>query len=221
MSRETNLDPEILATQLRKPEGELGEYVAGQMNLSNEGLNQLALNAIQPKKRMKILEIGMGNGKWVNQALALSETVEYTGLDFSPDMVKSALNKNQEAVVEGKAKFVVAEAARMPLDSDCYDVVFTLNTLYFWEKPLREISEIYRVLAPGGQFVMCIRSKETMQQLDFTKFGFQLYDADEAVDLMESASFEKIKAEVFPETRLAVNGAEVFTEAVVVTGIKP
>ena len=45
----------------------------------------------------------------------------------------------------------------MPYADQCFDKILTMHTIYFWEDVTTHFKEIFRVLAPGGRFVIGFR----------------------------------------------------------------
>src|SRR5690606_33437900 len=70
-----------------------------------------------------------------------------------------------------------------------FDKIFTVNTLYFWDAPERQLSEIRRVLRPSGIFCLAIASKAFMETMPFSTYGFRLYSAEEASQLLANNGF--------------------------------
>jgi protein-L-isoaspartate O-methyltransferase len=101
-----------IAAQLRKPEGEGATRVGEKMNDGNRFINLRAIRRLEVKPGDNILEIGMGNGFFVESVLSVAPTVRYTGCDYSPEMVQQATGLNQAAVASGQARFLTAEAGR-------------------------------------------------------------------------------------------------------------
>jgi SAM-dependent methyltransferase len=93
----------------------------------------------------KILDIGcgpLGSLEWADRA------ARRVGLDPLADKYK-ALGTDRQAM-----EYVNAEAEKMPFADGTFDVVSTFNSLDHVEDLARVISEIKRVLKPGGLFLL-------------------------------------------------------------------
>jgi ubiquinone/menaquinone biosynthesis C-methylase UbiE len=178
-----------IARQLRKPDGAFGHEIGIKMNESNLLMNKFAIETISPSKNDKILEIGMGNGFFVNDILSKDPSIQYTGVDFSDLMVKEAEKINSEPVSNKKAAFVQADAANMPFKDNSFNKIFTVNTLYFWDDPKSIFKEIVRVIQPDGKFFLVFRPKDSMEQMPFTQFGFNMYPVEDAEALLQENNF--------------------------------
>jgi ubiquinone/menaquinone biosynthesis C-methylase UbiE len=183
------MDLQLLAAQLRKPDGEIGKQIGEVMNNGNRLINEWTLDALDLHEGDSILEIGMGNGFFVKDILAIKPSLRYDGLDYSEIMVAEAVKINQSFIEEKKAKFTLGTADNIPFDDKSFQKIFTINTIYFWGNAEHELNEIKRVLQTGGKFVIAVRSKEAMQQMPFTEYGFVKYDQQELLDVLEKNGF--------------------------------
>jgi len=74
-------------------------------------------------------------------------------------------------------------------EDNSIDIIFTVNTLYFWKNPKEYLQEIFRVLKSKGQFVLGFIPKSTMEKIPFAKYGFELYDNENVQNLLEAVGF--------------------------------
>ncbi|HEX8334169.1 MAG TPA: class I SAM-dependent methyltransferase [Segetibacter sp.] len=184
------MDLQLLAAQLRKPEGETGKHIGELMNNGNRLINVWTIDALDLQEEDSVLEIGMGNGFFVKDILTSKRNVRYVGLDYSEVMTEEAKEMNVTFLKSGKAEFLLGTADLLPFADETFSKVFTINTIYFWGNASKELTEVKRVLRPGGKFVIAVRSKETMQQMPFTEFGFIKYDEQELVAVLEHNAFK-------------------------------
>jgi trans-aconitate 2-methyltransferase len=105
-----------------------------------EGL--LELLAAQPGE--KILDIGCGTAHLTAKIAASG--AEVTGVDRSPDMIRQA-REGYPAI-----HFEVADATKIPLEGP-FDAIFSNATLHWIKQPERVVTEVARLLRPGGRFV--------------------------------------------------------------------
>ena len=178
-----------IAAQFRKPEGEAGAEIAKYMNQGNHKINEYALEVLNLNHNDKILEIGMGNGFFVNQIVRSDNLVNYCGCDFSDLMVAHASENNRSLIDEGRVEFVTADAGNMPYGDNVFNCVLTVNTLYFWDPPEKVFAEIRRVLKPGGKLVLAIRPRAMMEEIPITRFGFKLFTLDDLSKLLSDNHF--------------------------------
>ena len=167
-----------VAAQLRKPAGEDGLKMALMMNDSNKIISMAAYEHLKISDNDHILEIGMGNGAFVPHILGQASNVRITGVDYAETMVGEAIKLNKELVEAGKAEFHHAGIHEIPSEESTFTKIVTVNTMYFWDDPVRDLKELHRVLKPGGRLVIAIRPKGTVKA-EFTRYNFNFYEERE------------------------------------------
>ena len=65
---------------------------------------------------------------------------------------------NEAAIAEGRCAVLHGSVADMMFADDWFDAVTAFETVYFWPDPPRCFREVYRVLKPGGTFLICNES---------------------------------------------------------------
>lgn len=189
-------DIKIIAEQLACPTGEMGIMVGSKMLVSNIGMINAAIEALALTNNDGLLEIGHGNGGHIAQIFDALPTLNYTGLELSELMGSQAINNNSQYT---NARFVIADAAEMPFEDASFTKVMTVNTLYFWKEPTTVLNEVFRVLKPGGQFAICFAQRSFMQHLQFTQYGFNLYDTEKLEQLVSTTQFKVSSIHNFTE----------------------
>ncbi len=100
----------------------------------------------------RVIDVACGTGV-VTRAAAerVGATGTVTGVDVAPDMLEIAM-----ATPAGGApiEWLEADAASLPLPDDFYDVALCQMGLMFMDDRPGAITELYRVLAPGGRVVV-------------------------------------------------------------------
>lgn len=214
------LSPQELAKHLRQPSGEKGRQVGLQMNKGNRHICLNSYQVLNPKNGNYILEIGMGNGFFVNDLLTMASNLKYTGVDFSPTMVKEANALNKESIDKGNVIFKEASIEKLPFNDSSFDSITTTNTLYFWPKPTNNVQELLRVLKPNGKLLIAYRSKKCMDQLELANYGFEKYENHDVESLLHKANFKNISTQIIKEPELEFNGKTFQMEGIFTTGIK-
>ena len=176
-----------IARQLRQPEGEQGIKTGEMMNVSNIGMINSAIEALNLCDGETVLEIGHGNGGHIANLLSKALDLKYVGADISETIITEA--KRINTGFTGQVDFKLTDGIRLPFSDAQFDKIFSVNTIYFWENPGAYLLEIKRVLKPGGSLVLCFADKSFMEKLPFTKYGFTLYDLDAIIDLLQEAGF--------------------------------
>ena len=205
-----------IAAQLRKPHGDYAIQVGEKMNEGNRLINAYTIDALALEAEDNVLEIGMGNGFFVKDILSIDGSITYVGCDFSEVMVEQAVKNNQDFIDKERANFHVASADKLPFTDDIFDKVFSVNTLYFWDNPPVVLSEIKRVLKPGGSMFISIRPKSVMQHYPFARHGFSLFSKQDLIDLLSGSGFEVTHITERKEPDQDVNGNKVIVETLIV-----
>ena len=97
-----------------------------------------------------LLDIGCGPGYLAAEIIRKYPDLDVIGLDISQDMLDlAAQNLNP-----GKVKLICGDAAGIPLDESSVDFIVSSLSLHHWEHPAAAFREIFRVLRPGGRFLI-------------------------------------------------------------------
>ncbi len=189
----------MMAKQLRRPDGAVGHKVGEMMNKANEFLYDFTSDTMQLTGNEAILEIGFGNGKFFDKLFAKANNLKITGIDFSETMFTEAQKKNKASIADGRLQFQLGSSDNMPFADNSFDKVFCINVVYFWDEPQKHLQEISRVLKTGGKFYAVIRTKESMERMPFTKYGFTAYTEEQWKELVNKNKLNYVKAEQVDE----------------------
>jgi SAM-dependent methyltransferase len=100
----------------------------------------------------QVLEIGHGMGCDLVHAAKAGATVH--GVDITPHHHEIA--KEHFAANGLQADLRLCDASQLPFASNSLDIVFSVGALHHTNDTIRCISEAYRVLKPGGTFIMAL-----------------------------------------------------------------
>lgn len=186
-------DFEKIAAQLRQPSGSDGMETADRMEENNAGMIRACIDRLAPETGNSILELGFGGGGHLPYLLQKTTGLQYEGVDISESMTARAATANAAAVQQGQARFRTVASGNgyvtLPFEDASFDRIFSVNTLYFWDNAPAQAAELYRVLRPSGKLTLAFADEAFMKTLPFTQYGFHLYTADKAVQLMQHAGF--------------------------------
>ena len=94
----------------------------------------------------RILEVGCGTGRWLDELAPVCGPV--CGLDLSAGMLAQAKER------PGALRLVRGRAGRLPFADASLDLVYAVNAIHhFWE-PRAFVSEARRLLRPAGRLVV-------------------------------------------------------------------
>jgi demethylmenaquinone methyltransferase/2-methoxy-6-polyprenyl-1,4-benzoquinol methylase len=111
------------------------------------------------EKPWHLLDLGCGTGDLAIEIARLGGGgVRVSGLDFSLPMLRLARQKADIAGVADRTDFILGRADSLPFPEGCFDTVgisFAFRNLTY-RSPLRfpHLAEVWRVLRPGGRYVI-------------------------------------------------------------------
>lgn len=195
------------------------------------GLLQAA--ALQPGER--VLDVACGTGLVARLAAErVGPTGTVTGVDISPDMIEVAQPTPAPAVPA--VDWQVGDAASLPLPDGAYDVVLCQMGLMFMEDRPRALSEMRRVLAPGGRLVVNTPGPiqppfQLMEQAivdhinpelgGFVRAVFSMHEPGAVAALLRDAGFDDVDAKVSVATFQLAAPAEFLWQYINLTPMGP
>jgi demethylmenaquinone methyltransferase / 2-methoxy-6-polyprenyl-1,4-benzoquinol methylase len=105
------------------------------------------VRAVAPVAGERVLDIAAGTG--TSSAALQRRGARVVAVDFSPGMVAEGRRKHD------KIEFIVADAEALPFGDNEFDAVTISFGLRNISDPKLALSEMYRVLKPGGRLVIC------------------------------------------------------------------
>ena len=148
-----------------------------------DGLNRVISFGIDIKWRKKvvklvnaskpdsILDIATGTG---DLAINLAETnaSKIVGLDISSGMLEIGKQKINKKGLDTKIEMILGDSENMPFEDDAFDAITVAFGVRNFETLENGLKEIYRVLKPGGTFVILETSMPTKTPY---KQGYNFY----------------------------------------------
>ena len=171
--------------QARKPAGLFGRiFMSRVFEKGNADLNTLIYETLSITENDRALEIGSGTGVLIKEIADHLSNGLIEGIDFSKPMVAIAQKKNRKHIKKGRVKIHLGDFDEVPFDTESFDKIFSVNTIYFWKNPNMTISKIYGILKPGGKLVIGFHDKSEMENMPLSKDVFTYYSAHELKDLL-------------------------------------
>ena len=110
----------------------------------------------------KVLEVGTGKGRFLIRLARHAGTI--TTVDIAAGEQRCARLNARYGGLEGKIRFVVRDAARLPWRAGTFDAAVTMNAMHHIAHFKQVLKEMLRVVKPGGKIVLA----------DFSPRGFQI-----------------------------------------------
>ena len=108
-------------------------------------------------KGLKVLEIGCGLG--TDGAQFAKAGADYTGIDLTDAAIELSLKRFELFDLPGK--FQTADAEKLDFSNDSFDLVYSHGVLHHTPDTARAVSEIHRVLRPGGRAVVMLYHRDS------------------------------------------------------------
>lgn len=124
-------------------------------------LRELLDQHLPPAVSRRILDVGCGSGATMKMLLRYGVTY---GLDPFPSAIRLSRSRGLERLLLG-------DAARLPFESESFDLVTALDVFEHIADDQAAIGEAKRVLAPGGRLLLTVPA-----------YGFLWSQHDEALD---------------------------------------
>jgi ubiquinone/menaquinone biosynthesis C-methylase UbiE len=115
------------------------------------GEQAIDLMEIGPDSR--VLDLGCGNGWAARTMAARAVNGRVVGVDISDQMVELA---RAESAGFNNVEFQVGTGEQLSFADGEFTHAFSMESLYYYEDPLRAVIEVRRVLSPGGIFVAVV-----------------------------------------------------------------
>ena len=133
-------------------------------NALREPVLRSAIQALELSSGSRGLDAGCGIGL---QAVLLTEAVapagRVVGLDSSPDLLGHARDIVAKAGLSERVSFLEGDVRRLPFDDDSFDWAWSADCVgYAPIEPLPLVSEMARVVKPGGSVAILAWSSETL-----------------------------------------------------------
>ncbi|NTV46024.1 MAG: class I SAM-dependent methyltransferase, partial [Chlorobiales bacterium] len=97
----------------------------------------------------KCIDLGGGPGM-LGISLAKITNLNVTIYDLMPECVELADQNSMDNGVQDKVFALQGKAEEMPFDDNAIDLVVSRGSIFFWDDQEKGLSEVWRVLRPGG-----------------------------------------------------------------------
>ena len=132
-----------------------GDVIARAASYSPSRVASSAIRLLDLHRESAVLELGCGSGRLFSKVAVQVQRGFAMGVDPSPLMVRHARFRNRRFVERGFAAIEVGASDDLSrFGAARFDRVYGLHVVCFWERPLRDLAEIRRALAPGGRLVL-------------------------------------------------------------------
>ena len=131
--------------------------------LDQQQVNTVLMSVLAPTTGEHILEVGCGSGILCRlMAPAIVPGGKITGLDISPEFIKIAQGHAISANLSDSIQWGAGQAEALPFQDANFDGVLAARLLLHVSNPQSVLSELMRVVRPGGRVVVMDWDFETL-----------------------------------------------------------
>ncbi|MHA1592731.1 MAG: class I SAM-dependent methyltransferase [Candidatus Heimdallarchaeaceae archaeon] len=151
-----------------------------------------------------VLDVGTGTGKVLQALKKHNSKAHYCGIDINRDMLKKAEQLNNFYLD-------VQDVKNLKFERKKFDLVTARMVLHHVDDLGQAMSEIYRVLKPGGQFIFCEGNPPDYHCIPFYENIFRLKEdrntflLDDMVNLLIRQEFKDISSKTIMLKRMGLN----------------
>jgi SAM-dependent methyltransferase len=140
--------------QCKKPAGWLGRFVLWNMNARHSKVTDWGLSHVSIQEHDFVLDVGCGGGRTVSKLAAFATQGKVYGVDHSQASVAVAIKTNRAWIEMGRVEIREGSVSRLPYPQSVFDLVTAVETHFWWPDLPAGMSEILRVLKPGGTLII-------------------------------------------------------------------
>jgi ubiquinone/menaquinone biosynthesis C-methylase UbiE len=170
------------------------------MNSRHSELTDWGLAHISVGEHDTVLDIGCGGGRTVSKLAAVAAQGKVCGIDYSDASVAASRRTNAKQIDSGRVEIRQGSVSQLPFQDGVFDIVTAVETHFFWPNLSMDMREVFRVLKPGGAFVIIAEvykgGKMTGGRLAGQSFSFTnmtILTADEHSELFTKTGFSDVQ----------------------------
>jgi len=175
------------------PNGIAGKISTKLMNIMNQRQYKAILDNINLEHNDILLDIGFGNGYLINKLFKKNIPIKIYGIEISNDMINNVSKKYKKVIENGYLKLYSENIVNTSFENEQFNKLYTVNTIYFWNDLEKCFSEIKRILKPNGIFLNAIYTKEYLDKIIYTKYGFNKYYLADIIKITEENGMRILK----------------------------
>ncbi|MQR94318.1 class I SAM-dependent methyltransferase [Fictibacillus phosphorivorans] len=188
---------EFIDQNYQTPKGLIGTYIVEKMVRQHKPETDWTIDLLELQDQDHVLELGCGAGYAIQIISERYLVQEIVGIDLSATAIRSATTRNKKTVNKERTKLIQANFNALPFPDKMFNKVFSIQTIYFWDKIDIIVSEIYRVLKPGGMVVITFSNGKD----DKTWKSVQEVSENQVMPFMMETGFNDVSLVRGPDSR--------------------
>ena len=186
----TSILTKFVNSTAKRPQGKWARRFYGEPKAHMKSF-ALMMQLLDPQPDDLFLEIGCGGGYFLNMVQPRVKKV--AAIDHSLDMVELARRANQKAIDQGLAEIVHGNAEELPWPDNSFTCTGNTSMWFFVERPVKVLTELLRVLQPGGRLVVGTMQRSWINRIVWGLYGLRLYTDGQMEDMLRQAGFAEIQ----------------------------
>jgi ubiquinone/menaquinone biosynthesis C-methylase UbiE len=171
---------------------------------SNFNLHEWVKKNIKIDPGQSILDMGCGNGNFINFFLLNNPDLKITGVDTNNDL----LNEIKNTTNNKSLKLIHNDYDNFELKNQKFDWIFFIYSIYYSQKPKELIKKMYSYLKNNGQLVIIGPGKSNAIELD--KLNKKITGLDPKPEYRErqkriEEEFYELSKEIFGKSNCDLN----------------
>jgi ubiquinone/menaquinone biosynthesis C-methylase UbiE len=147
----------ILDAAFGHPRGLLGRLGGMIMARSTIQRNAWTIRLLTIHPGDHILDVGCGPGALIHALAEHTPDGLIAGIDTSPVILQQATKRNVQLIQRGQVQLQRASALALPFADATFDIALSANSVQLWPDQLAGVTEMRRVLKPGGQVALILQ----------------------------------------------------------------
>ena len=181
--------------QTRKPEGFLGKLMLSGMNSGHAKLADWGFAHLPALSVSAAVDLGCGGGRNAGELFKIYPAAHVTAIDYSPLCVEKARAYNRAMIRAGRCEVRQGDVSDLQLPEGAFDLATAFETVYFWPGLETCFAQVFKVLKPGGYFLICNESDgadPTGVKFETIIEGMKSYTALEIEGALKAAGFSPV-----------------------------
>lgn len=181
----------FMARQFARPRGLFGRlFLGGMLDRANVRTNALVFDVMAVAASDCVLEVGFGGGDLLVRLAGAVPDGRVEGVELSDPMLGRVRARIRRSGLADRVRLHAGSVEALPFDSGQFDCACSVNTIYFWPDLHRGLTELARVLRPGGRLVLGFGSDEALRRAGYEERGFSLYTPAQIEDALRASGLE-------------------------------
>jgi ubiquinone/menaquinone biosynthesis C-methylase UbiE len=147
----------ILDAAFAHPRGLLGRLGGMIMGRGSAERNAWTIAQLTVHPSDRCLDVGCGPGALIHALAKYTFDGLVAGIDTSPLMLMQATRRNAQLIQRGRVQLQRASALALPFADATFDIALSANSVQLWPNQLAGVTEMRRVLKPGGQIAIVLQ----------------------------------------------------------------